>query len=59
MGAPELLKAEMPLVRYVERDLEKNGVKKTDIDYQQQFKYAITYYRQFGNIDKIKSEGDK
>ena len=54
LTAPELLKAEMPLVRYVERELTQHGVKRTDPDYDKKFEMAIKFHRQFSNIDLIK-----
>jgi hypothetical protein len=53
-GAPELLKAEMPLVRHIEQELAKHGVQKDDPEYKEKFKHAMAYYRKFGNIDAIK-----
>jgi hypothetical protein len=53
-GAPELLKAEMPLVRHIERELAQHGVQKDDPEYQEKFKHAMAYYRKFGNVDAIK-----
>ena len=61
-GAPELLKAEMPLVRHIERELAQNGVQKDDPEYNEKFKHAMAYYRKFGNIDAINkgvSEGSE
>ena len=51
--ATELLKAEMPLVRYVERELAQHGVEQTDPDYNKKFEMAIKFHRQFSNIDLI------
>ena len=55
-GAPELLKAEMPLVRHIEQELAKHGVQKDDPEYKEKFKHAMAYYRKFGNIDAIKKD---
>lgn len=48
MTAPELLKAEMPLVRMIEANLAGYGYSKTDTDYIEHFNYELAYYRQFG-----------
>jgi hypothetical protein len=56
-GAPELLKAEMPLVRHIERELAQHGVQKDDPEYKEKFKHALAYYRKFGNIDQINKHG--
>lgn len=56
-GAPELLKAEMPLVRHIERELAQHGVQKDDPEYKKKFKHALAYYRKFGNIDQINKHG--
>lgn len=53
-GAPELLKQEMPLVRHIEKELEQHGYMKGTAEYDEQFKHAIAFYRQFGNIHAIK-----
>ena len=53
-GAPELLKAEMPLVRHIERELTQHGYEKGTSEYNEHFKHALAYYRKFGNIDAIK-----
>jgi hypothetical protein len=55
-GAPELLKAEMPLVRHIEQELAQNGVQKDDPEYNEKFKHAMAYYRKFGNIDAINKD---
>jgi len=53
-GAPELLKAEMPLVRHIEKELAQYGYEKGTAEYDQHFKDAISMYRKFGNVDAIK-----
>lgn len=53
-GAPELLKAEMPLVRHIERELANYGYKKGTPEYNEMFKHSIAMYRKFGNVDAIK-----
>jgi hypothetical protein len=52
-GAPDLLKAEMPLVRHIEKELTSHGYEKGTKEYDEMFASAIAYYRQFGNIDSI------
>jgi len=52
-GAPELLKAEMPLVRHVEQELADKGWQKGDDDYDKVFSSTIAMYRKFGNVDAI------
>jgi len=49
MTAPELLKAEMPLVRLVERNLIGYGYIKGTPEWFQAFGTELAYYRQFGN----------
>jgi hypothetical protein len=53
-GAPELLKAEMPLVRHIEKELTQHGYEKGTAEYNEHFKHALAYYRKFGNVDAIK-----
>lgn len=53
-GAPELLKAEMPLVRHIDKELAQHGYKKGTPEYDQMFKHSIAMYRKFGNVDAIK-----
>ena len=53
-GAPELLKAEMPLVRHIEQELAQYGYEKGTPEYNEHFKHALAYYRKFGNVDAIK-----
>ena len=56
-GAPELLKAEMPLVRHIERELADKGWQKSDDGYDKVFSSAMAMYRKFGNVDAIKKQG--
>ena len=56
-GAPELLKAEMPLHRHAEKLLAQNGVSKDDPDYQKHLAGTIKHLRKFGNIDLINKQG--
>lgn len=53
-GAPELLKAEMPLVRHIEKELADAGWNKDDEGYDKVFSSSIAMYRKFGNVDAIK-----
>ena len=53
-GAPELLKAEIPLVRHIEKELAQHGYEKGTPEYDQMFKHSIAMYRKFGNVDAIK-----
>lgn len=53
-GAAELLKAEMPLVRHIEKELTGHGYVKGTPEYNEHFKHALAYYRKFGNVDAIK-----
>lgn len=53
-GAPELLKAEMPLVRHIEKELAQHGYEKGTPEYGQMFKHSMAMYRKFGNVDAIK-----
>ena len=48
MRAPELLKAEMPLVRCIERLLAAYGYAAGTAEHTQHFNDAIKYYRKFG-----------
>ena len=48
-GAPELLKAEMPLVRHIEKELTNAGLKKDDTHYNKAFGASLQYYRKFGH----------
>jgi len=56
-GAPELLKAEMPLVRHIEQELTKIGYKKGTPEFNAYFNDAIKFYRQFGNFGFNKNQG--
>ena len=48
MTAPELLQAEMPLVRRVEANLAAYGYVKGTIEWYHAFRVEIFYYRRFG-----------
>ena len=48
MTAPELLKAQMPLVRQIEANLAAYGYKNSDEDYVKAFNTELAYYRKFG-----------
>ena len=50
-GAPELLKAEMPMVRHIENELATKGYKKGTEEYKKMFGHALAYYRKFGFPD--------
>lgn len=47
--APELLAAEMPLVRKIEKELAELGYTKEDADYEHMFNVNISFYRKFGH----------
>lgn len=49
-GAPELLKAEMPLVRHIEQGLAQHGYQKGTEEYKKVFDHMLSYYRKFGNF---------
>lgn len=49
MTAPELLKLEMSLVRYIEQQLTSYGYVKGTTEYDIMFKHQINMYRKFGN----------
>ena len=53
-GAPELLKAEMPLIRHIEKELAQHGYEKGTPEYDEVYKHTMAMYRKFGNIDAIK-----
>ena len=59
-GAPELLKAEMPMVRHIENELATKGYKKGTEEYKKMFGHALAYYRKFGFPDYRKgvTEGE-
>jgi hypothetical protein len=59
-GAPELLKAEMPMVRHIENELATKGYKKGTEEYKKMFGHALAYYRKFGfpNYRKGVAEGE-
>jgi hypothetical protein len=48
MRAPELLRAEMPLVRFIERLLAAYGYAAGTAEYNHHFENNIKFYRQFG-----------
>jgi phage gp29-like protein len=52
-GAPELLKAEMPLVRAIEQSLAKHGYEKGTEEYKKVFDHMLSFHRKFGNADRI------
>jgi hypothetical protein len=60
-GAPELLKAEMPMVRHIENELATKGYKKGTEEYKKMFGHALAYYRKFGFPDYRKgvAEGEE
>ena len=58
-GAPELLKAEMPLVRHIERELSQHGYEKGTAEYHKEFNHALAYYSKFGNIDLINKRDEQ
>lgn len=47
MTAPELLQAEMPLVRMIEKELSVYTYESRE-EYTKAFDYAIAFYRKFG-----------
>jgi hypothetical protein len=55
MTAPELLKAEMPLVRRIWLNLSELGYTKKGKDYEHMFNVQILYYRKFGWTVKTNS----
>jgi len=54
ISAPELLKAQMPLVRQCEANLQGYGYTKGTAEWHKAFDVEIAYYRQFG--PEIKGE---
>ena len=48
MTAPELLRAEMPLVRRIVADLTAHGYVKGTAEYNSVFNSTLNYYRKFG-----------
>ena len=48
MTAPELLKAQMPLVRQIESNLREYGYTQGAIEWYRAFDTELAYYRQFG-----------
>jgi hypothetical protein len=55
-GAAELLKAEMQLVRHIEKELERHGYQKGTDEYTTVFNHTLDYYRKFGNVNQIKKQ---
>ena len=56
-GAPELLKAEIPLHRHIEQELAKGGWTKDDPEYKKAFSSSLAYYRKFGNAGQFNDQG--
>jgi hypothetical protein len=48
MGAPELLRAEMPLVRMIKAELLRYGYQEGTAEYREAFDSSISFYRKFG-----------
>jgi hypothetical protein len=48
MTAPELLKAQMPLVRRIEINLQEYGYEKGSAEWYKAFEVELAYYRKFG-----------
>ena len=48
MTAPELLKAQMPLVRQCEANLRRYGYTRGTPEWYKAFSTELAYYRQFG-----------
>ena len=48
MTAPQLLQAEMPLVRRIRIDLAEHGYTVGTAEYTQMFNDMISFYRKFG-----------
>lgn len=48
MSAPELLRAEMPLVRMINAELLREGYQEGTEEYREAFKHEILFYRKFG-----------
>jgi hypothetical protein len=48
MTAPELLKAELPLVRFIESELAECGYVRDTEAYNETFDHLLAFYRQFG-----------
>jgi hypothetical protein len=51
MTAPELLKAQMPMIREIESSLEYHGYIKGTIEWDQMFRDMIGFYRKFSRFD--------
>lgn len=52
-GAPELLKAEIPLVREIERSMAQHGYEKGTEEYKKVFDQMLSFHRKFGNAERI------
>ena len=52
-GAPELLKAEIPLVRQIEKEMAAHGYEKGTEEYKKVFDHMLSFHRKFGNADRI------
>jgi hypothetical protein len=50
MTAPELLKAQMPMIREIEASLASHGYIKGTKEWDQMFRDMIGFYRQFGRF---------
>lgn len=48
MSAPDLLKAMIPMIRYIENHLESLGYVKGSKEFEQVFNHAISFERKFG-----------
>ena len=48
MTAPELLKAEMPMVRAIENELAHYGYAKGTAEYAEHFTNMLAFYRMYG-----------
>ncbi len=54
--AHDLLKAEMPLVRHIEKELAGYGYQKGTDEYKKMFDSSLAFYRKFANVDQINKE---
>lgn len=63
MTAPEMLKAELPLHRHIEKELANHGHEKGTKEYKEQYDNALAYYNRTGapkvSEDKEKNESVK
>ena len=48
MTAPEMLKAELPLHRHIEKELANHGHEKGTKEYKEQYDNALAFYNRFG-----------